>query len=348
MQGSSVATPQQTLAYLFNADDWEDFTVEWVRALGSHEGRPYLRVKRMGGAGDRGADVAATLTPQGTAGEWHCFQCKHYGRQLALADAWAEVVKIFAAKIEGEYELPTRYVFVAPRIGITLDRLLINPDKLKKAFFESWDKKGSKLGTDLDPVLREAVGKLAHDTDFSMFQAPDIDNILELHATTPHHVRRFAQPLKPRPAANPAPREQAPHEAVYVRKLLNVYNEKHSLGLETLQQAREHEKVKPHLARQREAFFHAEALRLFARDSVPDATYEAVEEDLYEAVIEIEDDHYDDGYDRLKAVLTTAAAHKPNPHNILAPVVKVIDLKGMCHRLANNDRLTWCKEESSP
>ncbi|WP_405763816.1 hypothetical protein OG539_43630 [Actinacidiphila glaucinigra] len=348
MQGAPIPTPQQYLAYIFNADDWENFTVEWVRALGSHEGRPYLRVKRMGGAGDRGADVAAVLTPQGTGGEWHCYQCKHYSKPFTQADAWPEMVKIFTAKILGEYELPTRYVFVAPRIGQTLDRLLIHPEKLKREFFESWDKDGSKLGADLDSAVRDAVGALARRTDFSMFQAPDMDNILELHATTPHHLRRFPQPLKPRPAADPAPSEQAPSEAVYVRKLLNVYNEKHGLGLETLQQARAHEKVKPHLARQREAFFHAEALRLFARDSVPDATYEAIEEDLYEAVIEIEDDDHDDGYDRLKAVLTAAAAHKPNSYNILAPVVKVIDLKGMCHHLANNDRLTWCKEEPSP
>ncbi|UXX98099.1 hypothetical protein N7U49_48315 (plasmid) [Streptomyces sp. AD2-2] len=82
----------------------------------------------MGGAGDRGADVAACLTPQGTAGEWHCYQCKHYSKALTQSDAWPEMVKIFTAKVLGDYELPTRYVFVAPKIGQTLDRLLLNPE----------------------------------------------------------------------------------------------------------------------------------------------------------------------------------------------------------------------------
>ncbi|MER8225370.1 ABC-three component system protein [Streptomyces sp. NPDC094143] len=346
-QTAPLPTPQQYLQYIYDEDEWEVFTVEWVQALGLWNGRPYLRVQRMGGAGDRGADVAACLTLQGTAGEWHCYQCKHYVKPLGQADAFPEMVKIFTAKILGTYELPTRYVFVAPRIGTTLDRLLLNPPQLKEEFFSAWDDADSKLGKKLTPAVRDAVGKLARQTDFSMFSAQDLDEIVRLHATTPHHVRRFPQPLRPRPDADPAPAEQKDNEAVYVRKLLDAYNEKHGLSLETGQQARETNKVKRHFTRQREAFFHAEALRLFARDSVPDATYEAIETDLYDVVIEVEDRDYDLGHDRLDAVIDAAMAHTPNPHNILAPVVKKKDLMGLCHHLANDDRLTWCKEELS-
>jgi hypothetical protein len=63
MQGAPVLSPKQYL-YTYSDEEWEDFTVEWVRALGS----PYMLVTRMGGAGDRGADVAACLTRQGTNG----------------------------------------------------------------------------------------------------------------------------------------------------------------------------------------------------------------------------------------------------------------------------------------
>ncbi|WP_449352733.1 ABC-three component system protein [Streptomyces shaanxiensis] len=346
-QGAPAFTPQQALAYIYKADDWEDFTVEWVRAFGLWNRRPYLLVKRMGGAGDRGADVAACLTSQGTAGEWHCYQCKHYSKALTQSDAWPEMVKIFTAKVLGEYELPTRYVFVAPKIGQTLDRLLLDPPKLKRDFLEAWEKSDSKLGADLDPAVRRAVGDLARQTEFSMFEAADIDNILELHATTPHHVRRFPERLKPRPDAEPAPAEQRADEAVYVQKLLDVYNEKYDLSLETLAQAREHARINRHLSRQREAFFHADALRLFARDSVPEATYQKIETNLYNAVVDIEDRDYDCGHDRLDAVIDAAAAHQPNPHNILTPVVEVIDLKGLCHHLANDHKLTWCREESA-
>jgi hypothetical protein len=256
------------------------------------------------------------------------------------------MVKIFVAKVLGTYELPRRYVFVAPKIGTGLDRLLLNPPQLKEEFFTAWEGADSKLGTKLTLEMRKAVGALALATDFSMFEARNLDEILELHAATPHHVRRFPQPLKPRPPADPAPPDQAPHEAVYVRKLLDAYNAKHGLVLKTLQQAREHSEISGHFIRQRAAFFHAESLWRFAQESVPEATYEAIETDLYDAVIEIEDRNHDSGYARLEAVLDAAVVHKPNPANILAPVVKIIDLKGMCHRLANDERLTWCKEEA--
>ncbi|GGN30122.1 hypothetical protein GCM10011609_87670 [Lentzea pudingi] len=88
----------------------------------------------------------------------------------------------------------------------------------------------------------------------------------------------------------------------------------------------------------------SQALRVFAREAVPYATYEAIEDDLYEAVVDVHDREYDLGYDRLSAVLETAGNHRPNPGNILAPYVTGRDCKGLCHQLAHDKKLTWCKE----
>ncbi|MFI5966666.1 ABC-three component system protein [Streptomyces asoensis] len=329
------------LRYDYSEDDWEDFTVEWVRALGE----PYALVRRMGGAGDRGADIAACLTMQGTDGDWHCYQCKHYQAALVPSDVWPECVKIFVAKLRGAYELPTRYIFVAPKIGTTLSRWFLSPETLKAKFFEAWNKDKSTLGTDLNATDRAAVEELARATDFSMFKQADMDWILEVHRRTPHHVRRFPEQLPPRPAVGQPPSEQGPLEAVFVRQLLDVYNEKYGLNLQTLQEARKHPKTKEHLVRQRGAFYSAESLRVFARESVPLATYGAIESDLYEAVVDVADGSYESGYERLRAVLNAAASHHPNSVNILSAVVTLLDQKGLCHHLANANRLTWCKGE---
>ncbi|AGT95640.1 hypothetical protein O5Y_29115 (plasmid) [Rhodococcus erythropolis CCM2595] len=341
MQGAPVLTPKQYLI-TYSDEEWENFTIEWVRELRE----PYALVTRMGGAGDRGADVAACLSQHGTAGEWHCFQCKHYEKALLPSDAWPEMVKIFAAKVQGIYELPTRYIFVAPKMGPSLTRYLANSSTLKAEFLKAWKKSDSKLGVGLSAADYAAVEALANVTDFSMFEARDIDEIIELHKKTPHHARRFPTPLKTRPAVEAPPTAQQSKESVYVQKLLAAYNEKYGLNLTNLHEARTNTKTQAHLVRQRKAFYSAEALRVFARDSVPDETYEAVEADLFEALIEIEDREFSLGYERLAAVLIAATGHTPNPGNILAPAVTNLDLKGMCHHLANADKLTWCKEES--
>jgi hypothetical protein len=344
MQGASLLAPQQYL-HFYSDQQWEEFTAEWVRAL-KH---PYIRVLRMGGAGDRGADIAACLTPQGTDGDWHCYQCKHYADALRPADAWPEIAKIFQAAVKGVYRLPVRYIFVAPKIGPTLTRWLVSPGTLKAEFLKAWDKPDSQLGSGWDPAERAAVEALVRSTDFSMFEAADMEFIVQLHAGTPHHARRFPVVLKPRPPVSAPPPKQARHEALYIKKLLAAYNEKHGLSLCTLQEARAHARTSAHLIRQREAFYSAEALRVFARDSVPDETYDALKSDLYDAVIEVEErDDYNLGHERLDAVLHTAANHNPNPGNILTAVVTVNDRKGMCHQLANDDRLTWCKDQGAP
>ncbi|MEZ0108634.1 hypothetical protein ABH920_002635 [Catenulispora sp. EB89] len=338
MKSAPSLTPQQHL-YFYSDQDWEEFTLEWVRALSD----PYVLVTRMGGAGDRGADVAACLTDEGTNGDWHCYQCKHYEAALQPADVWPEIMKILVAKVHGTYALPTRYVFVAPKIGPTLVRLLANPASLKANFFKAWAKADSPVGSALRAEDRAAVEALAQVTDFSMFKAVDMEWILKLHADTPHHSRRFPAPLSPRPAIELPPQEEAAHEAVYIQKLLAAYNEKYGLALVALNDAREHLKTKGHLKRQREAFYSAESLRVFARDSVPLETFSAIESDLYDAVVEVEERDYSHGFERLDAVLEAAVNHQPNTGNILYPVITVSDRKGLCHHLANDGRLTWCK-----
>jgi hypothetical protein len=112
--------------------------------------------------------------------------------------------------------------------------------------------------------------------------------------------------------------------------------------MQELREARDHAKAGQHLARQREAFYSAESLRMFARDSVPEGTYEAIESEIYNAVVEVEERDFDNGYDRLGSVLTAARAVQLGG-NILAPAVTGPDRQGLCHQLANDDRLTWCK-----
>jgi hypothetical protein len=119
---------------------------------------------------------------------------------------------------------------------------------LKAGFLKAWHKPGKgKLGGKLDAATRAAVEKLAQGTDFSLFKAGDLDEILELHSKTRHHARRFGTPLKTRPAVQLPPTEAAVGEARYVRKLLEVYNEKYGWSMQELREARDHAKAGQHL-----------------------------------------------------------------------------------------------------
>src|SRR5665213_1099175 len=74
---------------LYDDKVWEEFIREWVTSL-----QPiYVQIKRFGGTGDRGADVAAFRSENGFEGPWDCFQAKHYANSLTFSDAAPEMLK---------------------------------------------------------------------------------------------------------------------------------------------------------------------------------------------------------------------------------------------------------------
>jgi hypothetical protein len=101
-------------------------------------------------------------------------------------------------------------------------------------------------------------------------------------------------------------------------------------------------KLNDHFGRQRVAFYHAESLRVFARDSVPEGTFESLQDEVYAGVVDTCDASHSDGYERVCAV-TKEARNLPITSNPLIARAKVQDREGICHQLANEDRLKWTK-----
>ncbi|AYC35866.1 ABC-three component system protein [Streptomyces sp. NPDC088817] len=342
MATGPAMTPKQILAH-HSPTQFEEFVYEWLLAL-REEG--YVDVMQLGGAHDGGADVAAFLTAHRTDDRWHCYQCKHYGKALTPAIAYVEILKIIAVVADGKYRtLPERYVFVAPRIGASLTQLLAKPAELKETFLD-WAAKGTdRLTAEYGADPLGAALELARETDFARFEAANLDRILEQHATTPYHVRRFGTRLPDREARQAPPPEHTPVETRYIQKLLDVYQEKWGCDPAAMGQVRAHSKAGPHLQHQREAFYCAEQLRVFARDSVPEGTFESLQKNVYDGVVNVTWRDFATGFDRLNAV-QDAARDMPLGTNVLVHVVETIDRMGICHQLANDDRLTWVEEET--
>jgi hypothetical protein len=321
-------TPAQRL-FFYSPDEWEQFIREWATGLGA----AYVQIKRLGGANDRGVDVAAFKTNQGLEGSWDCFQGKHYAKALLPSDAFPEILKVLIGVDGGHYVLPDRYAFLAPRgCGSTLNRMLSKPTDLRDWFLRELAKPDGPASK-LDKV------------DFAVFQSVEIDDALETHRATPYHSSRFGTALPARPArVGPAP-EIAAHESRYVAQLFEVYYEMEPTMTFTAENMSAHSKFGSHFQRQRESFYSAEALRLYARDSVPLGTYEALQSDVHSGVVEVAEASHQSGMDRLTTVLATSGQIDLSAHALIS-VSSIDDRKGICHQLANEDRLTWVKEVS--
>ena len=331
-------TPKQYL-WFYSPDEWEEFVREWAALLAPS----YLYVKRLGGANDRGIDIAGLLTEFGLEGEWDCYQCKHYDRPLEPGDARSEILKIFCGVIDQAYVMPRMYRFVAPRgCGPTLTRLLSTPSKFQADFLANLDPSKS-LCKECDNETIETVRKLADRTDFTIFGCEDIDDIISVHLKGPNYLVRFGGQLPSRPRPDDPPDAPASHETRYVAQLIDVYDERfpgHNFSPEV---AASSAQTSDHFLRQREAFYSAEALRVFARDSVPEGTFTALQDEVFDGVVEAWDQSYRDGFERLSSVLGTAGSLNLTANALIA-VTEQRDRKGICHQLANDDRIFWTKK----
>ncbi|MGB3412831.1 MAG: ABC-three component system protein [Microthrixaceae bacterium] len=328
-------SPKQRL-FFYPPGEWEEFIREWVSALRND----YVKVKRMGGTGDEGIDVAGFKSDAGFEGAWDCYQCKHYAAALSPSNVYPELLKMFLHVVADDYQMPDEYSFLAPRgCGSMLSKLILKPSKFRSGFVNKCEEPWSATAG-LDPSDLNAVIKLANQTDFSMFKSVELHEVLKVHETTRHHVARFGGPLKPRPSAPSPPLAVAASEARYVEQLVEAYAEVHPAEISTVAAAASHPDTGDHFKRQRINFYSAEALRVYARDSVPVGTFEALQQDIHDGVVDVAESHHDTGLDRLRGVLVAAAQVDLASH-VIVQVSNTRDRHGICHQLANVDRLRW-------
>lgn len=128
----------------------------------------------------------------------------------------------------------------------------------------------------------------------------------------------------------------------YLKQIFEAYSDHKGDKYSSLADLEASPDLQEHYQRQRENFYHAESLRNFARDNVPQGTFESLQDEVHSGVKEVESSSHKDGLVRMNAV-TQAAAQLPLTANGLISVTKIQDKRGICHQLANVDRLQWVK-----
>lgn len=177
--------------------------------------------------------------------------------------------------------------------------------------------------------------------DFSIFGAKTSLQLMEDHRRSPVHLARFGGGLPPRPAAAIPPMTVALVESLYVTQLLGAYAEHIGAPVPDIS-VLPTSKLNGHFHRQREAFYQAESLRVFARDTVPHGTFASLQQDIFDGVIDTHDATYPDGYQKVCAV-TRAAREVQITANALISCTQPKDRDGICHQLVNEERLWWAK-----
>ncbi|MCK5662330.1 MAG: hypothetical protein KAI17_02540 [Thiotrichaceae bacterium] len=338
MHGYSFPPQQQIL--LYSSDEWEAFIEEWVH----YQKTKYNKVVRFAGANDMGVDVAAFVDEKGLDGVWDNYQCKHYKDPLTPKTGITEIGKIIWHVYMKHITCPRKYFFLAPKdCGMALKKLLLNKNDLKSKFIEKWDDWCSKSITTKEIISLESEFSLFVDVfDFEIFAFKTALEAIDEHRTTPYFLGRFGGGLPDRPEVSKPPETPVTSESRYIQQLFEAYGDHKSLSVKIIENLKPWPDLEEHYHRQREFFYHAESLRNFARDTVPPGTYDELKGEVYAGVADLESLNHPDAFARLNAV-TQAAAQLSLSANGLITVVKIQDKRGICHQLANEDRLHWRK-----
>jgi len=327
--------------FLYNSEEWESFIDEWVSDCLE---KKYPSVQRLGGSNDKGIDIAGCSDDKLFLGAWDNYQCKHYSTALSPSDAWPEIAKVLWYSFQGDYKAPRTYHFIAPRgVGTTLSLYLGNAIRLREKLISVWEKNCSNAITGRETVtLSGDFKKHVDDFDLSIFKAVPIRKILDQHRETQYYLKRFGGGLPDRPMPDPPPEEIGTDESIYVGKLLAAYGSHLNTVITTVSELKQHSTLEGHFHRQREAFYHAEGLRVFVRDKVETGTFESLQDEIYNGVVDTRDADHADDYRRVVAV-TDRAQVLPLDAHALGPSTFTKDKHGICQQLANDDRLKWVK-----
>lgn len=346
-----IPIPPVRLLQVMSPDDWEAFTQEWLsyhRTQGS-----YHSIKKYSGSGDLGLDVVGFTSSNGFAEPWDSYQCKHYDHPLYPSDVWGEVGKIIFHSFQctppfnQDCRVPRSHIFVAPfGVGIELGRLLRDPNRFKKEVRKKWESHCvPKLGKDMDAPLDGDLLVYFDAFDFSIFEDCTSVELIEEHAKTVFYAPRFGGGFPPRETTTHPPSVPTSDESVYLRKLRDAYSDHLGREIETHHDLTGDSNLEDHYNRQRVLFYSAESLRNFARDRTPPKTFGSLQDDVYYGVIDICEATHSDGLERLRATVSRAA-NVDVAGNALVSVTRVADKQGICHQLANDDRLTWIDDDA--
>jgi hypothetical protein len=177
--------------------------------------------------------------------------------------------------------------------------------------------------------------------DFSIVGYLPVLRILEQHARTSYWHQRFKRdfPRRPDPAA--APDGVQAHELRYVAQLMEAYSD-HLKAAVPNPEALTAAELREHFSRARTDFYMADSLNRFYRDQFPGGAFEHVMKQVYDGVVETALAEHANGYCRVVAT-TQQAVNVPLAGSDYASYVEPGDKKGLCHHLANDNKLKWVK-----
>lgn len=320
-------------------DSFEFFTNEWL--YGCYRNK-YAKIQRIGGAGDKGRDIIGTYQD----GTVDYYQCKHYQTALMPSQFYKEFGKLCYYTYKNEIQVPQKYYIIASNdLGPSLSDLIVNTSKLKNELLANWDNYCRNNISNVEIILESKLKEYIDNFDLSIVEHIPIAQVIDEHLKTEYGKLRFGG-IRINVPNITQPDNIEESELPYVNALLEVYSEDSNLSLQSTDDLKKHNDYYTHFQRQRHDYYSIETIRRFVRDTFTDDNdFLCLKDEVYNGIIDVYEENFENGYRRLKEVLKQAS--QINTSKVLLDsylhLIGPSEKKGTCHLLVNDDKLRWKK-----
>ena len=333
-------------------DTYEEMVASWAYwCLKENDGRRYEDVMRIGGGGDKGVDVIAYYDQE--ANKCDIYQCKHYNHAVRRSDIIAELGKFLYFMSIGDLPVPESYYLMAPQdLSSRFLHIYGQPDKLKNAITDSWDKDiAGHIEKGKQYLLEGDLKAFVEAFDYTRFKTYSSDKFLETLVKSEQRFVYFQyfgyrkEHLKRIKKDTPATLDE--YEKRYIEHLMDAYNDVEGEEVVDTENVSD-SSFGAHFGRSRDEFWLAESVKKMGEENCPgdEDEFEELKDDMEGHVADTYEGDYKDAYERVKAVTKTAST-MPKKDRIISGELGPRELKGVCYQLSNEDRLIWKKEGKS-
>ncbi len=173
--------------------------------------------------------------------------------------------------------------------------------------------------------------------DFGIFDGVPPLQLIEEHSKTRYFAVRFGLGLPPRPTPPAARRADRRRDPIRAAAHGSVCASRTAACGRII---RSGAPTQAALRTVTESFYCAEALRNFSRDTLPEGAFEHLQKQIFDGVIDVCEASHPCGFTRVNATTAHASALAVTSSALLGRF-DISDRHGICHQLANEDRLTW-------
>ena len=231
---------------------------------------------------------------------------------------------------EGMYKALKEYIF---------DSSLDEATKIELSELLDQNEQGDFLGRAF--ILALSGDNRVQDTPYD--KLPIADDLKYYHEL----MKRYTKPQMIQ-----VPDEPEDYEMPYVSELYRAYGEKTGNTYIRPEDLEDEPALKRDFDRQRTSYYQAETIRREMRDTLKvdeESNFSDFKDEVYDGVIDTCDAEYDNGYERMKAVIqhATTVPLSSNTEDRMLRWVGPGEKKGACHMLVNDEKLYWCNGDGN-